>query len=114
MAIKYLIASDVESDPTRYKSRLLSIAHEMYILWLESMGAKWVVGNYHTFYANKLLQNKVDNGEKDETGDTEWAYLGEYALEIDDSHNTYDFMLQIHKNKLVTKADLINNGWNLT
>ncbi len=82
MAIKYLIASDVESDPTRYKSRLLSIAHEMYILWLESMGAKWVVGNYHTFYANKLLQNKVDNGEKDETGDTEWAYLGEYAHSV--------------------------------
>lgn len=114
MAIKYLIASDIETDVDRYKARLLGIANEMYIAWTEAMGTDWIQEKYGTYYANKLIQKKVDSGLNDEFGNPIWTYSNEYALEVDDTSDIYPYMIAIHQAQLVESSILISNGWDLT
>ena len=110
MAIKYLVAEDIETDATRYKARLLGIANEMYIAGVEANGTDWVQSKYGTYYGNKLIQKKVDSGLTDEQGQTIWTYSNEYALEVDTESSIYTYMIQIHKDKLVDTL----TGWDLT
>lgn len=114
MAIKYLRASDIETDSTRYKSRLLGIGHEMYVTWTESMGTDWIPGVYGTMYGNNLIQKKVDSGLTDDNGQTIWTYSNEYALVIDDTSAIYNHMIAIHQAELIDGSVLIADGWNLT
>ena len=114
MAIKYLRGSDIETDVNRYKPRLLGIANEMYIAWTESEGTDWIQGTYGTYYANELIQKKVDSGLIDDEGNTVWTFSNEYALIVDDQTPIYDFMIQIHIDKLVDESVLISDGWDLT
>lgn len=110
MAIKYLLAEDIETDVARYKPRLLGIANEIYILTTEALGTDWIQNKYGTYYANKLIQKKVDSGLTDDNGEIIWTYSNEYALEVDTESQYYDYMLQIHKDKLVDTL----TGWDLT
>ena len=108
--IKYLKGSDIESDSTRYKARLLGIANEMYIAMVEANGTDWVQEKYGTYYGNKLIQKKVDSGLTDNLGETVWTYSNEFALEVDTTSNIYAYMIDLHKNALVDTLA----GWDLT
>ena len=108
--IKYLIGSDIESDPARIKARISGIANELYVLRVENKGTNYNIGTFGTLYGNKIFQKKTDSGETNEFGQTIWTYYNDWALEIDTEQDEYQLMIQIHKDKLVDKL----TGWDLT
>jgi len=107
--IKYLKGSDIESDSTRYKARLYAIANELYILKTEFLGGTYS-GGTTTQREKDLIRKKVDSGLLEEDGSTLWTYSDEWALPIDTEDKTYDFLIDVHKNKLVDTLE----GWDLT
>ena len=114
MAKKYLKGSDVENDVNRQKARLLGIAHELYVQSTQDKGGTYTPQVSRTVYGSDLKQKKQDSGSKDVYGDIEWTYSDEYAIEIDDTSDEYTKLISLHKNKIKSKEDLENEGWDLT
>ena len=107
--IKYIIGSSIESDPARYKARLYAIANELYILKTEFLGGTYS-GGTTTQREKDIVRARQDSGLLEEDGSIKWNDLDDYALPIDTEDKTYDFMIDVHKNKLVDTFA----GWDLT
>lgn len=96
MAKVYLKGEDVEITEARRLARLLSISHECYEDYC-------IIGLSNSNYNNR--QTKYCFGV------ITHPTSGEYALEIDDTQNEYNYLASVHVDRLVSEVDMDEDGW---